>query len=392
MSKTFPDPIAEARSYAEFVLKWDAMDPEIALGRVVTDSPMLDKKAVRAGAVKFHKERMKAIPDAAKYPESKPWVDYVLAYEKELQARTGFNEQQMAINRSLSEYLCFRGFRECAAGKKKPGKGTGLAMSEKCRVIFDPNTDQGALHAKNVDDPITHFVRTKVKPGFTPKGQRRPIMMDGTGSGLHLDIEPKEEMFPLPMLRMCSYYHDTTPEALEFIKRYGKFWSGANIVLIDGEDRAVAIEKCARNFIEVHHPDFTGRAHCSGMAVRNPNSPLGKHQAAMRAEYLAIFGLHNNPKDTTDVAFWNACDLAESILAWYLKKPSQITVEEYQQLLTRPFPHGLCKEGKLLHPKQSVAEYTLVTLLELWDKRIYLRYQRDEKTGQFPSKPEVHKG
>lgn len=393
MSKNFPDAVAEAKSYADFVLKWDAMNPEVALDRVVVDSPMLDKKAVRAGAVKFHKERMKAIPDAVKYPESKPWVEYVLTYEKEFQAATGFNETEMALSRSLSEYLCFRGFRECAAGKKKTGKGTGLAMSEKCRVVFDPNTDRGTLHAKNVDDPITHFKKSKVKPGFSPKGARRALLMDGTGSGLHLDVEPKEELFPLPMLRMCSYYNDTTPGALEFIQRYGKFWSGANIVVMDAENRSATVEKCARNYIEILHPDFTGRSHCSGMAVRNQDSPLAKHQRAMRAEYLSIFGLPNNPKETPDVAFWDACDVAERMLDWYMKKPGQITVEEYEQLLTRPFPHGLRKVGKMLHPKQSVAEYTLVTLLELWDERVYIRYQADEtKGGEYPKKPEIYKG
>jgi hypothetical protein len=57
------------------------------------------------------------------------------------------------------------------------------------------------------------------------------------------------------------------------------------------------------------------------------------------------------------------------------------------KLFRTPWPNGLSKEGALLHPKQSVAEYTLVTHYTQIDKRKYVTWIRDAKTLKMPEKP-----
>ena len=83
---------------------------EWGLGRVLDDAPFIDREALLIGLEAFHVERMAKIPSATTYPEAQPWVDYMLAVDKELQALTGITTLQMAMFRSLGPYVTFRGY------------------------------------------------------------------------------------------------------------------------------------------------------------------------------------------------------------------------------------------------------------------------------------------
>jgi hypothetical protein len=248
--------------------------------------------------------------------------------------------------------------------------------------VYLPETDRGQLHIKNVDDPAIEW-----KPDPTPaKVWQEELVMDGVGSGLHIDDEP-DEIFPLPVQQMVRTHCNDVPGAVDFFTRYSKFWSGGNLLIRDRKKRSAAIEKSSRNFIEVFPPDSTGGSHVSGMVCRDPQSPQGRYVAAKRRQFLERF---RQPTDCLETAFWTACDKAETKLAETLNKPGRRTVAEMLTLFTTPWPDGLNKPGLPYHPKQtSNFEYTLVTLAYLVDERKILRWQRDAAC-KYPSQPEVY--
>jgi len=370
MSISMPDPVTAAQAEAATIQSNPHQFLDGPVDRVLLDAPFIDRDSLLAGLEEFHTERMAKIPSATEYPESVAWVEYVLNRDKELQALTGITDAQMAAYRSLGDYMTFRGNLHA-----RP------VVSEKCRIIYLPETDRGEFHIKNVDDPITFW-----KPMTdTPKAPAvTGLNWDGVGSGLHMDDEP-DEIFPLPYREMTWANCDDVPGAVQFLTRFSKFWGGQNIVLYDAHKRNVAIEKSSRNFIEVFQPGANGGSHCSGMACRNLDSPQGRYQTAIRLKYLNAF---NQPLAGPDMTFWKACDRAETMLGDLMKKP-QLTVDEIFNLFTTPWPEGLSKTGAKLHPDQSMGEYTLVTLAELYDEKKYYRWQRDE-VGNPAAEPTVY--
>lgn len=369
-SGKIPDPLSEAK---QEVTTFSNLPHriEIALDRVFKDDSFIDPDSYLDGIEEFHRERMSKIPSRARYPEARPWVDFVIARDRHVQELAGLSDRQMAIHRSLNDYRCFRGTLKAAP-----------KLVEKCRVVYLPETDRGQLHIKNVDDPAIEW-NPDPKP---PRLWAEELVMDGVGSGLHIDDEP-DEIFPLPVNRMVRTHCNDVPGAVDFFTRYSKFWSGQNLLLRDKQKRSVGIEKSSRNFIEVFPPDPTGGSHISGMVCRDPNSPQGRYVAAKRKQFLDRF---HRPEDCPENAFWGACDKAEQKLAAVLNKPGRRTVEEIFTLFTTPWPEGLNKPGKPYHPKQtSNFEYTLVTLARLLDERKTYRWQRDEQY-RYPEKPEVY--
>jgi hypothetical protein len=384
MAPKLPDPLAVARTQADAIKAERHMFLEVPLQRVLNDAPFVDRDSLLAGLHRFHAERMAKVPSKTKYPESTPWVDHVLAVDRELKKLANLSDADMAMLRSLHHYLMFRGFAKAQPSKGGRGKAP-LVMAEKCRIVFHPNTDRGAIHIKNVDDPCTHFKTDRTPPKGSPWSNG--LVIDGVGSGLHIDDEP-EEIFPLNALTMVHHYTDETPGAREFLTRYKSFWGGANEVIRDAKKRHIGVEKCSYNHIEFFE-DPQGYSHCSGMVCRDPKSPQGKYQAAKRNQYLEKFG---QPKDGPDQVFWDACDIAEHKLADGMKKlgPKPKADDIFKLFLTE-WPNGLHKAGAKLHPNQSVEEYTLVTHATLIDEKAYYRWQRDDKTLKLMD-VEIHRG
>lgn len=359
MAVTLPDPLSVAREQVNYVRDYGKVHIDGAVERVLMDAPFADAETLLSGLEDFHRERMAKVPSATKYPEAQPWVEQILAVDRELQALTGLSDRQMAIFRSLGAYLTFRGY-----GLAKP------IQVERCRIIYLPETERGEFHIKNVDDPKT-FWKPSVRP-IDAWTDVKPLNWDGVGSGMHMDDEP-EEIFPLPYREMVFTLCDDVPGAVELLTRYSPFWGGQNIVLWDRQKRNVAIEKCSHNFIEVFYPGENGGSHCSGMACRNLQSPQGQYQTTMRLQYLEKF---NQPLDGPDMTFWKGCDRAEAMLGDLMKKPKPTTAEIIT-LFTTPWPKGLHKPGVKMHPDQGYPEYTLATHAEFYDERTVYCWQRD---------------
>ena len=68
----------------------------------------------------------------------------------------------------------------------------------------------------------------------------------------------------------------------------------------------------------------------------------------------------------------------------------RVTVKEVLELFTTPWPDGLNKTGRKLHPKQPFSEYTLVTHVSLPEEGVVYRWQRSAE-GEYPAEPEVYR-
>lgn len=378
MPLTLPDPITTARAEAVRITADPGQFIDGPYQRFQLDAPFLDWPALIEGLADFHRERMAKAPSFTRYPEARPWVDYILAVDRELQALTGLSDAQMAMYRSFHAYLTFRGYQHA---QRLPA----TAMSpEKCRAVYLPETDRGQFHIKNVDDPMTYH-RPDPKP-VTANPMDVPLAMDGVGAGLHIDDEP-EEIFPLQPKAMLCHYADDVPGAVEFLTRYAPFWGGANNLFYDRQKRCVAIEKSSYNFIDVYGPDACGGVHISGMCCRDPKTAQGRYVDEKRRQYVTLFGL---PDDCSDNAYWRGAAAYETRLAAFLDRPVSPTVAETIDLFTAPTPRGLNKWGAMFHPDQGYLQYTLRIHAYLNDERTVLRWQRDA-FGNFPCVPEVYR-
>jgi hypothetical protein len=364
-----PDPTDVARREAEQIEKRREEMIEGRLERSLADFVSWDREALLVGLEAFHRERMESIPPPAEYPEAGPWVEHVLGVDEELQRLGGLSDREMAILRSLTEYLTFRGW-----GVLRPPRKEG------CRVVYLPDSDRGEFHVKNVDDPLTYWEPEKGPPD---PPEFPDLMLDGVGAGLHIDDEP-EQIFPLPVRDMLRHHAHDVPAAVEFLERYCPFWGGQNILLHDRQRRSVAIEKSSYNFMDVYDPDPSGGSHISGMVCRDPKTEQGRYVVRKREEFLEMFG---RGPDCSSAAFWRACDECERMLARLTSRP-HVTVDEILGLLTTPWPDGLNKDGALFHPDQPYVSYTLRTLARLPDEGRVLRWQRDG-AGLYPEEPEV---
>lgn len=374
MTVQLPDPKQVAQTDADVVRGNHEYHFERGLERVFADARFVDRDSLLAGLDAFHKERMAKSPSPADYPESGPWVDHVLAVNRELQKILNLTDSQLAMKQSMGDYLRFRGFVNA-----RP------AADEHCRVAYVPESDHKQIHIKNVDDPITHFKRSG--PPTSMDWDEARVVVDGVGSGLHIDDEP-DEIFPLPVLAMVRHYADDVPGWVQFLSRYSKFWGGANEVIHDWKGNSVAVEKCSYNFIEVFEPDQYGRSHCSGMTCRDSESPQGRYQAEKRLQYVKQF---NQPEDGSDMTFWAACRKFESMLAnGLIDMGKNARLDDLIALFTGQWPNGLNKAGLKLHPDQGLTGYTLITHVYLHEEKRMLRWQRNPDDGSWPTEREEY--
>ncbi len=371
MQPTLPDPHAVAKNLADYINAHRAEVLEVPIDRIIADSPQLDRAELLQGIEAFHAERMGRVPSASNYPESPLWVAQALAVDRELKSLANLSDREMAIFRSLSLYTTFRGMRRCAA------------VDEKCRLAYLPDSDRGPISIGNTDDPLTHWKPAPPPKQFPVTGK---ISAGGVGSGLHIDEEP-DDLFPLPVMEMLAHYADDTPSAVEFLTRYTPFWGRCNILVFDDQQQSAAIEKCSFKYIDVFPPDKDGRSHVSGMTCRDNTTQQGRHQEAMRLEYLDLFNL---PHDGPDMAFWNASRGLEKKLDEALKKLGTLPkLDDLLRLFLTRYPEGLNKWGLKPHPDLNLVGFTLQTHVLLLREKTYLRWQRSEDGKSYPSEPEV---
>jgi hypothetical protein len=381
LGRSLYDPFAEARQAAD---KINANRARLSLDGVLAEAPWVARRDVEEALTAFHKDAMGRIPSATRYPEAKPFVAQVLAYEKELRRLANLDDLGIAVAMSLNKFLLFR-------GRRRFGLGRPPAPAEKCRILLHLDTDRGPFLIKNVDDPAANWKPAPALPARLPRSEywwdQVEWVADGVGSGMHIDEEP-EELFPLPGLSMASEHAHDSPGVVDFFRRYSPFFGGGNFLVYDRKLRMAAIEKTSHSHCEVFPPEGGRWAHVSGMVCRDPGSPQGRHQKAHRDEYRRLYGLTDD--NTSDAAFWDFCDAGERLLVERVRKlGARPRVKDIVELFLTPYPGGLCKNGRLVHPRQPVGEYTLWTYAHVFGENKYLRWQRGADLSAAPAEPEV---
>jgi len=377
-----PDPAAAARAEAERINANRHLALTARMEHILADATRLDRAELLSGLAGYHQEAMSRTPSSTRYPEAKPWVEYTLTYERELRRQADLNEWEIAVLMSLDPYLMFRGFKGMAL-KRQP-------VIERCRAAFLPETDEGPLLIKNAEGDLVIWQPEPPLPASADRGEfwweRVDWVIEPAACGMHFDDEP-EEIFPLPVFTMAAEHAATTPEVVEFLQRYAPFWGAENILIVDRQLRAMAIEKTSRNFFEPYAPDGNGRCYASGMCCRDYATPQGKHVREKRDEYCRLFNL---PDDVVDRAFWKLCDDLETMLADGLAAlPATPPAREVCALFATPYPTGLCYDNYICHPDQAFGANTVVTYATTPNAGRYYRWQRSLDGKTWPKEAEV---
>jgi len=335
------------------------------------------KEKVIAEVRAYHAERLAAEPDLTRYPELRGYRDKILDEYRGLHD-AGVDEDTIALNATL-------GFWRDTRLLEQTGRAVHVAiMPEKCRILYVPDSPDGALHAKNVDDPLTYW---KPRTPFAKNAKwpwTHPLTFDGVGSGLHVDEIPPE-IFPVDVRELCMEHCTTVTAATEFMVRYNYFWSSQNLLIHDNHGNSMAFEK-TRCRVAARPPNANGVNFISGMGALDPG--IRAHQTAMREKYLKQIGADwNNP----DGCFWKMCQGKWDNMTRYVSElPARPTFEDVKMLMEHRDENGpLCLTGKKSHPSDPAAGCTLC--MDVWfmdQKKLHRRQWRGE-TPAYLDKPEI---
>lgn len=224
-----PDPVAAAAVEAARVNANRALALTARLDHILADAPWLDRAELLGGLAAYHREALACIPCHKTFPEAALWVDHILTYERELRERAALDDGEIALMMSLDPYLLFRGYREMGLKRRM--------LEERCRAAFLPDTDEGPLLLKNAESDLVIWQPEPPLPARAPRGdfwwERVDWAIEGASCGMHLDDEPAE-LFPLPVFAMAAQHARTTPEVVDFLRRYAPFWGTENILIDRG--------------------------------------------------------------------------------------------------------------------------------------------------------------
>jgi len=326
----------------------------------------LAEEAFTAHIRRFHQERLNAEPSLNVYPELKGSRDRLLERYRGMSAG-GMPADLIALNESLSFWISYRMRREFG---KIPNPVVMRALPERCRVIYLPESDEGPLHFKNIDDPLGTWKPQPPIPSHTP-WPHAPLFFDGTGSGLHLDDEPPE-IFPVNVQKLCAERCETVAEAGEFLVRYNFFWGSCNLLVHDAEGNSLAFDKASRCRVAIRHPEPSGLNYINGMSAFDEEYET--FIRARRAEYLRLTG---QAADSLEGCYFSFC---EGVLRNMKRRMADLrtnpTREALEHMMTSRDADGpLCKSGKPCHPEDTRPGATLIQRLFFLDRKSLLRRQ-----------------
>ena len=325
----------------------------------------------------FHRERIDALPDLNRYPELRGAQDALQATYRGMQD-AGVPDDVIVLSATLSFWRDTRLLQETCKAHRPP------TTSEKCRVLYVPETSDGALHAKNVDDPLTYWRPRPTFPAGSSWPQTHPLWFDGVGSGLHIDEIPPE-IFPVDPVELCKQHCTTVPEAEEFMVRYNYFWSSQNLLVHDLHGNSVAFEK-TRCRVATRGPNEKGINYITGMGALDPG--IHAFQQEMRQKYLDQIG---ETREGSDGSFWRLSQGTWDNMGRYVEDLSQNpSADGVMALMEKRDPDGpMCLTGVKSHPDDKVAGCTLV--MDLWfvDRKKLRRRQWRGQTPAYLDTPEI---
>ena len=326
---------------------------------------------VVARVVVFHRERLEAVPDATRYPELRGYRDLIAQEERGLHD-SGIDDDTIALAQTLAFWRDTRLLQET-------GRAWHVApQTEKCRVLYVPHTDRGALHFKNVDDPRTYWQPLPPLQNGSLWPHAHPLFFDGVGSGLHLDEMPPE-IFPADARSLCLEHCTTVEEATEFLVRYNYFWSGQNLLIHDQKGNSAAFEK-TRCRVAVRGPNAQGINFVTGMGALDPD--ISAFQKQQRSEYLEQTG--QSWDDSPDGCFWTLSENTWRNMAHNVEELSlNPSWENAKQLMEQRDPNGpMCLTGEKSHPDEEHPGCTL--FMEAWEMDNSIGHRRQWR-GERPA-------
>lgn len=326
---------------------------------------------------KFHQERVDSVPDLTLYPELRGYRER-LAQEHAGLIEGGLSETTIALAGSLHFWRGTRLFQQ-----------TGRAiyaqpMPEKCRVLYVPESDQGALHLKNVDDPLLYWNPKPPVPAGSPWPHSHPLIFDGVGNGLHLDEVPPE-IFPVNVVELCREHCTTVPEATEFLTRYNYFWRHQNLLVHDQHGNSVAFDKTACRVVS-RGPGRNGVNFVNGMGASDPG--MAAFIRGQRDQYLRQ---EEQSWDGPDGCYFTFCENKwRNMTAFVEELSTSPSLSSAKALMERRDPDGpMCLTGGKSHPGQQVAGYTLTMDIYFMDQKQLHRRQWRGSTPVYQDTPEI---
>lgn len=330
-------------------------------GRVATGLGM-EEQALIERVTEFHDERLDAVPALSTYPELKGERE-VLACRYRGMADAGMTRELIALAESLGFWRDCRSRRE--TGRVYYRGPLSTEKRERCRVVYAPETPDGPIHFKNVDDPLSTWTP---QPPITDPGPwpHAPLFYDGTGSGLHIDEEPPE-IFPADAREICRRHSTTVKEAEELLTRYNYFWGSANLLIHDDEGNAVAIDKASRCRYAVRRPGPNGVIYINGMSSFD-----AEYQAFIEGQRTLYLEETGQDDSTPEAVYFRFAEGTlknmKQRMAAYEKNPDHASLEEH---MTSTDPDGpLCRTGRQTHPDDPVRAATLMQRCYYPDRRV----------------------
>ena len=325
----------------------------------------------------YDRERLEAVPDLTKYPELRGCRDQLTAQDQGM-LDAGVSREMIALSRTLDFYVHTRLYQET-------GRAWYFEPSlEECRILYVPDSEIGPIHAKNVDGPLGGLKPLPPTPKGTPWFWNHPIVLDGVGSGLHIDEIPPE-IFPANIYDLCYGHCTTVSAATELLTRYNCFWGHGNLLVHDYHGNSAAFEKTQCR-VGVRAPDKHGMSFISGMAAIDPC--IREHHRRMRLKYLDQIGA-----DWTgpDGCFWKECEATLDHMAVCVERLSaRPTLREVNELMERHEPgHPLCFTGEKSHPDQAAGCWTVEMRLFLLNERKCFRRQVRDGKPAYLDPPEL---
>jgi len=335
------------------------------------------KEKLVAEVRQYHQERLDAVPDFTRYPELRGYRDLLMEEHRGMRD-AGADDDAIALSRTLHFWRDTRLLQQTGRGWHAP------VMPEKCRVLYVPETEDGAIHAKNVDDPLTYWKPRAPYPKNAAWPWTHPLRFDGVGSGLHVDEIPLE-IFPVNPHELCLEHCTTVEAATEFMVRYNYFWSSQNLLIHDHHGNSMAFEK-TRCRVATRKPNAKGINFINGMGALDPE--ICEHQRRMRAKHLEQTG---QGPDSIEARYFQFCEKKWENMTRYVEQLTQDpTVEGVRSLMEQRDPGGpMCLTGKKVHPDEKVTACTLVMDLWFMDKKKLHRRQWRGDMPAYLDRPEI---
>lgn len=301
--------------------------------------------AVRA-MVRFHKERLDAVPDLTRYPELRGMRELVKAEQDGISEAAELDEVMTAAY--FSGYVYYH--RVIASAPGEPATATGKAN---CSYIYFPESDHGPLLANNLDSSPKEAFGPPVWPLCNEH-----LIQGSVSSGVYMD-ELSPEIFPAPVPRLLGRYCRDAHEAVELLTRYNHFWGPCNSLIVDRHRQVAMIEKSACRIGVRWSPD--GFAFITAMTAEDPD--MNAYLADRRAASVRARGL---PPDNADEAYWEKQDKRQVLMTELLDEARKNpTVEVMQRFIQfrDPVRGNVCGFGEKVVPNGPESEYTIRTTL-----------------------------